>query len=197
MDQLETSGGGNYGSAYKPQGRFSSMDRNYNNDSAINLPAIINPYNMIQGPAHQRTLRNDNRAHNHTMLAAPNQPIKGMASHRPSMSNLLMKQHDTGADYQGFSVISQSKKLHDHMSMLTPHKLRSNSTLSHTASGMIFNSQADLHGGNGADSMGRVSPLRNYDSRNPNKQYSVNRQTINQDNSSMMIDSSSIIVESP
>jgi hypothetical protein len=97
------------------------------------------------------------------------------------MSNLLLQHNETGggggvgvADYHGFSVISRSKKLHDHMSMITPQKLRSNSTLSHTASGMIFNSQADLHGNNnaGGESIGRISPMRNYDIGNPNKQYS-------------------------
>lgn len=131
------------------------MERNYNNDSAINLPAINNPYG---GSMQIRTLRNEGRHHNNTITVAPNQPIKGLTSHRPSMSTLLarhIENHGTsggigGPDYQGFSVISQAKKLHEPNNFMTPHKLRSNSTLTHTASGLIIND---------ASSQGRVSPL--------------------------------------
>lgn len=122
------------------------------------------------------------------------------------MSNLLLKHADnlTIPDYQGFSVISQSKKLHDQKYFQTPHKLRSNSTLSNTASGMILNnvSQLDLHNG-GGDSAGRGSPMGNYESRNPYKHHSTHaKATLNHDNSSMMggamgIDSASMIIESP
>ena len=89
-------------------GRFTSLERTYNNDSAINLPAIINPYNMIQ-QGNLRTLRNENKHYINNTIAGPNQPIKGIASHRPSVSNLLMKHPEnmTIPDYQGFSVISQ------------------------------------------------------------------------------------------
>ena len=65
MDFIET--GGN-SSALKA-GRFSSMDRNYNNDSAINLPAINNPYG---GGMNIRTLRNEGRHNNNTITMAPN-----------------------------------------------------------------------------------------------------------------------------
>ena len=84
------------------------------------------------------------------------------------------------------------------MSMMTPHKLRSNSTLSNTASGMIFNSQADLNA-NGGEQIGRISPLRMYDTRNQQKHMSTLRPTLNRDGSSVIggIDSSSIILESP
>ena len=199
MDSSEAGKGG----IYKGSGRFTSLERTYNNDSAINLPQIINPYNMIQ-QGNLRTLRNENKHYINNTIAAPNQPIKGIASHRPSVSNLLMKHQDnvTIPDYQGFSVISQSKKLHEQKYFQTPHKMRSNSTLSNTASGMIMNgSQPDLH--NGPDSAGRGSPIRNYESRNPYKHHSTHaRPTLNHDDSSMMmgamgIDSASMIIESP
>ena len=82
--------------------------------------------------------------------------------------------------------------------------MRSNSTLSSTASGMILNvSQPDLHNGGGPDSAGRGSPMRNYESRNPYKHHSTHaKPTLNHDDSSMMmggmgIDSASMIIESP
>lgn len=73
--------------------------------------------------------------------------MKGLVSHRSSQMNLLNSQRSPREDYQGFNLVSNTKKIHDRINLgdnpfrsdsVTPMKMRSYSTLSQTAANTII-----------------------------------------------------------